>query len=82
MAKKRVADKFLQKHEDLRIFNYIRTKKRVKNGQKQAKKSPKRETFLPKKSFFSGEATKKHSPTFRQRRKKRKHKKPPRLKRL
>ncbi|KXA34448.1 hypothetical protein HMPREF3226_02243 [Prevotella corporis] len=41
-AKKRIGDNFLQKHEDLRIFNYIRAKKRVKNGQKQAKKLPNR----------------------------------------
>ncbi|WP_349189478.1 hypothetical protein [Phocaeicola vulgatus] len=73
-AKKRIGDSFLQKHEDLRIFNYIRTKKRAKNGQKQAKKPPKRETFLPKKSFFCGEATKTTPPMFRQRWKKRKQK--------
>lgn len=30
----------------------------TKNRQKQAKKPLKRETFLPKKSFFSGKATK------------------------
>ncbi|KGN79343.1 hypothetical protein HW49_06215 [Porphyromonadaceae bacterium COT-184 OH4590] len=69
-AKKRIGDNFLQKHEDLRIFNYIQTKKRAKKGQKQAKKPPKRETFLPKKSFFSGKATKTTPPMFRQRRKK------------
>lgn len=61
MAKKRIGDNFLQKHEDLRIFNYIRTKKRAKNGQKQAKKLPKRETFLPKKSFFLWQSHKNHS---------------------
>ena len=57
-AKKRIGDSFLQKHEDLRIFNHIQAKKRVKNGQKQAEKLPKRETFLPKKSFFSSKIPK------------------------
>ncbi|WP_025073113.1 hypothetical protein [Hoylesella timonensis] len=52
-AKKRIGDNFLQKHEDLRIFNYIRTKKRAKNGQKQAKKTPEKRNFLAEKVIFS-----------------------------
>ncbi len=42
----------------------------TRNGQKQAKKPPKRETFCRKSHFFCGKATKTTPPMFRQRRRK------------